>query len=82
MQQDSPPPSVVYRVRIGKDSFTCYGHLVREGGIVYAIGESADDGMFPPDRVRLEESDLELRRGDDGREYYFYHGFVMAPGYF
>jgi len=83
MPQEGENPAVVYRVRMGRHIFTCRGHLVWEGGIVYAIGESAEDeAFFPPDRVRLEESDLELVRDEDGREWYRYHGFVMAPGDF
>jgi hypothetical protein len=81
MAQDGTP--VVYKVRVFKDLFTCRGYLVWEGGVVYAIGESCDDdAIFPPDKVALEESDLELKTDDDGREWYLYHGFVMAPGYF
>lgn len=79
MAQDDQPPPVVFRVRAGRQAFTCRGHLVWEGGIVYAVGETADDGMFAPDRVRLEESDLELKHDDAGRPWYQYHGFVVVP---
>ncbi len=79
MAEDENPP-VVFRVRAGKDAYTCRGHLVREGGLVYAIGEDAENGMFAPDRVRLEESDLELRRDADGRAWYQYHGWVYLAG--
>ncbi len=79
MAQDNKHPQVVFRVRAGKQTFTCKGHLVWEGGIVYAIGETADDGMFAPDKVRLEESDLELKYDDSGQPWYQYHGFVFVP---
>ena len=62
-------PRVVFRVRVGKDAYTCRGHLVWEGGIVYAIPDPDDDSPFMPDRMRLEESDLELKR-DDAGDYY------------
>jgi hypothetical protein len=73
------PPRVVFRVRFGRDSYTCRGHLVWEGGIVYAIAEEMpDDCPFLPDRVRLEESDLELNHDDaTNRSWYQYHGFVF-----
>lgn len=83
MPDGTENPRVVYRARVGKDQFTCRGHLVWEGGIVYAIGESVDDDrFFPPDRVALEESDLELRHDPGaGGDYYVYHGFVVVPGF-
>jgi hypothetical protein len=80
MNEHSEHPPVVYRVRAGKYQFTCRGHLVWEGGIVYAIGESAEGDGFVPEKVRLEESDLELRHdGELGRDWYQYHGFVVVP---
>ena len=70
--------SVVFRVRVGKDAYTCKGHLVREGGIVYAVAdEMPDDCPYLPDRVRLEESDLELKHDDANGDYYQYHGLIF-----
>ena len=75
MEQNAP---VVFKIRFGRETFTCKGHLVWEGGIVYGIvDEIPDDCPFPPDRVRLEEQDLELRR-DPAGDYYQYHGFVVV----
>ena len=68
---------VVFRVRFGKEIFTCKGRLVRDRGATYAIvDEIPDDCPFPPDRVRLEEEDLELKQADAGA-FYQYHGFVF-----
>src|SRR4029077_17577390 len=61
MSDDHEHPPVVFRIRVGRQEFTCKGHLVWEGGIVFAVAESADDGAFLPEKVRLEESDLELK---------------------
>lgn len=78
MAQDEPS-SVVFRVRFGKEQFTCKGHLVREGGIVYAsIDEMPDDCPFPPDRVKLEEADLELKHDPVNGDYYQHHGFIFV----
>ena len=78
MQQEEPS-LVVFRVRFGREQFTCKGHLVREGGIVYAIvDEMPDDCPFPPDQVRLEESDLELKYDESGGVYYQHHGFIFV----
>ena len=78
MQQEEPS-SVVFRVRFGKEQFTCKGHLVREGGIVYAVvDEMPDDCPFPPNQVKLEESDLELKYDENGGAYYQHHGFIFA----
>ena len=73
-------PRVVFRVRVGRDVYTCEGHLVWEGGIVYAVVEEMpDDCPFVPDRLKLEESDLELKHDDaSNREWYQYHGFVVV----
>ena len=70
---------VVLRLRFGREQFTCRGHLVWEGGIVYAVIEEMPDLCpFPPDRVRLEESDLELKRDEATNSvWYEYHGFIM-----
>ena len=72
MPDDSEAPEVVFRVRYGRDQFTCRGHLVWEGGIVYAVPEMTDDdNFFVPERMPLEESDLELRHDKDtGRDWY------------
>ncbi len=77
---DGENAEVVFRVRFGREQFTCRGHLVWDGGIVYAIvDEMPDDCPFPPDRVKLEEDDLELRHdGETGRAFYQYHGFVFV----
>ena len=78
MQQEEPS-SVVFRVRFGREQFTCKGHLVREGGIVYAVvDEMPDDCPFPPAQVKLEESDLELKHDEDGSAYYQHHGFIFV----
>ena len=80
MSHDDEHPSVVFRVRVGRQEFTCSGHLVWEGGIVFAVADETDDGMFLPERVRLEESDLELKHDDElDRDWYQYHGFVVVP---
>jgi hypothetical protein len=80
MPQEGAPPAVVFRVRFGKEQFTCKGHLVWDRGIVYAVvDEIPDDCPFPPDRVRLEESDLELKHDDaGGPDWYQYHGFIFV----
>jgi hypothetical protein len=80
MPEEREPPAVVFRVRFGKELFTCRGHLVWEGGIVYAITEEMpDDCPFVPDRLKLEESDLELQHDDvTNRDWYQYHGFVVV----
>lgn len=76
---DQPPSRVVFRVRFGKDAFTCKGHLVREGGIVYGVVDEMPEGCpFPPDRVRLEESDLELKHDPETGPYFQYHGFIFV----
>lgn len=76
---DHPPSRVVFRVRFGKDAYTCKGHLVREGGILYAaVDEMPDDCPFPPDRVKLEESDLELKHDPENGDFYQYHGFIFV----
>jgi len=79
MPENGAPPAVVFRVRFGKDAFTCKGRLVREGGVAYAVVEEIpDDCPFPPDRVRIEEDDLELKPGDAGTpDWYEYHGFIF-----
>jgi hypothetical protein len=70
---------VVFRVRFGREQFTCRGHLVREGGIVYAVVEEMpDDCPFPPDRVKIEESDLELKHDAVNGDYYQHHGFIFV----
>jgi len=78
MSQDGPPPAVTFRVRFGKDQFACKGHLEWDRGIVHAVvDEIPDDCPFPPDRVRLDEGDLELKPGQDGApDRYEYHGFI------
>lgn len=82
MADRNAPPEVVFRVRVGPHQFTCRGHLVWEGGIVYAVAETTDDGPFVPEKVRIEESDLELRRDDERNcDWYQYHGFVVVPSY-
>ena len=77
MDQNAP---VVFKIRFGREIFTCKGHLVWEGGIVHAIvDEIPDNCPFPPDRVRLEESDLELMHDEEtGRDWYQYHGFIVV----
>ena len=80
MSDDAEGPPVVFKVRLGRQQFTCTGHLVWEGGLVYAVGEDADDGFYAPERVRLEESDLELKHDSEtGRDWYQYHGFIVLP---
>jgi hypothetical protein len=80
MSDDHEHPPVVFRIRVGRQEFTCKGHLVWEGGIVFAVAESADDGAFLPEKVRLEESDLELKHDAElGRDWYLYHGYVVVP---
>ena len=80
MSDDNEHPVVVFRVRVGRQEFTCRGYLEWEGGIVFAVADQTDDGMFLPERVRLEESDLELKHDDElGRDWYQYHGFVVVP---
>jgi hypothetical protein len=80
MAHDAEPPSVVFRVRLGREEFLCKGHLVWEGGIVFAIPDMSDDGFFVPEKVRLEESDLELKHdGETGRDWYQYHGCIYLP---
>jgi hypothetical protein len=80
MFEDGEYPPVVFRVKFGREQFTCRGRLTREGGIVYAIvDEMPDDCPFPPDRVKIEEDDLELKHDSKtGRDYYQYHGFVFV----
>jgi hypothetical protein len=80
MSGDDEPPSVVFRVRVGRQEFTCRGHLIWEGGIVFAVPEMADDGIFVPEKIRLEESDLELKHDSDlNLDWYQYHGYVVLP---
>ena len=80
MSDDHEHPSVVFRVRLGRQEFTCRGHLVWEGGIVFAVPDMDDDGIFVPEKVRLEESDLELKHDDElNRDWYQYHGFIVLP---
>jgi len=74
---DQLPTRVHFKVRIGKDVFNCKGQLVRDRGLVYAIPEPDDDSPFLPDRVSLEESDLELKQDPEGA-YYQYHGFIYV----
>ncbi len=79
MGEDRAPPVVIFRVRSSKDQFACKGHLEWDGGIVYAVVDEIPDDcpFFPPDRVRLEEGDLELKPGEEGiPDWYEYHGFV------
>jgi hypothetical protein len=72
------PRAVVFRVRFGKEQFTCKGRLVWEGGIAYAVAEEMpEDCPFVPDRIRIEESDLELKTSEAGApDSYEYHGFL------
>ena len=81
MSDDNEAPAVVFRVRYGRDQFTCRGHLLWEGGICFAIPDMTDDdNFFVPERVRLEESDLELKHDSEtGRDWYQYHGFIVLP---
>ena len=69
---------VVFRVKFGTETFTCKGTILRDRGVLYAtVDEIPDDCPFPPDRVRLEEEDLELKH-DSAGDYYQYHGFVFV----
>jgi hypothetical protein len=79
MSDDNEGPAVVFRVRVGRQEFTCRGRLVWEGGIVFAIPDDADNGFFVPEKVRLEESDLELKHDESGRDWYQYHGYIVLP---
>jgi hypothetical protein len=81
MSDENEPPSVIFRIRVGRQEFTCRGHLIWEGGIVFAVPEMADDdSMFVPEKVKLEESDLELKHDDElDRDWYLYHGYVVLP---
>ena len=36
-----------------------------------------DDCPFLPDRIRIEEGDLELKHDELGRDWYQYHGFIF-----
>ena len=39
-----------------------------------------DDSFFVPEKVKLEESDLELKHDDElNRDWYQYHGFIVLP---
>jgi hypothetical protein len=80
MFRDGEYPPVVFRVRVGREQFTLKGRLQREGGVVYAtVEEMPDDCPFLPDRIRLEEDDLELKHdAAGGEDYYQYHGWVVA----
>jgi len=70
---------VVFRVRFGKEIYTCKGLLARDRGALYAIvQEIPDDCPFPPDQVRLEEENLELKHDPDIGDYYQYHGFIFV----
>ena len=80
MSDDHEHPSVVFRVRLGRQEFTCRGHLVWEGGIIFAVPDMDDDSFFVPEKVKLEESDLELKHDDElDRDWYQYHGFIVLP---
>jgi hypothetical protein len=79
MPDNSEPPMVMFRVRSGRQVFMCRGRLVWEGGIVIAVTEEVEDGVFMPDRVRLEESDLELQHDDENGDWYLYHGLIFVP---
>ena len=80
MSDDVDAPLVVFRVRFGRQEFTCRGRLVWEGGIVFAVPDQSDSDFFVPERVRLEESDLELKHDDaTGGDWYQYHGFIVLP---
>lgn len=68
--EENPP--VVFTVRFGKEQFTCRGHLVDN-----SVDEMPDDCPFPPDRVKIEEGDLELKQDESGRDWYQYHGFIF-----
>jgi len=40
----------------------------------------AEDTSFVPEKVKLEESDLELKHDDElDRDWYQYHGFIVLP---
>ena len=72
-------PRVVFRVRVGKNDYTCKGYLMRDGGLVYGIpDETPQDCPFLPDRVRLEESDLELKHDAVDGDWYQYHGYIFV----
>ena len=75
-QQENP--RVVFRVRVGKDVYNCRGHLVWDRGLVYAIPEYDDNTPFLPDRISLEESDLELQHDAVNGDWYQYHGFIYV----
>ena len=78
MPQDRENAPVVFRVRFGREQFSCRGRLIWDGGIAYAVvDEMPDDCPFPPDRVKLEEEDLELVRDEANGDYYRYHGFIF-----
>lgn len=79
MPLDRENAPVVFRVRFGKEQFTCRGRLTWDRGIVHAvIDEMPDDCPFPPDRVKIEEDALELKRDPDtGDEWYEHHGFIF-----
>jgi hypothetical protein len=80
MFRDGEYPLVAFRVRVGREQFALKGRLLREGGVVYAtVEEMPDDCPFLPDRIRLEEDDLELRHDTEtDSDWYQYHGFVIA----
>ena len=42
------------------------------------VDEMPDDCPFPPDQVKLEESDLELKHDERGGAYYQHHGFIFV----
>jgi hypothetical protein len=80
MSDDEKHPSVVFRVRAGRQEFTCTGHLIWEGGIVFAVADMTDNSIFVPEKLKLEESDLELKHDDElDRDWYLYHGYVVVP---
>jgi len=79
MSDDAEAPLVVFRVRFGRQEFTCSGRLVWEGGIAFAIPDQSDSDVFVPERARLEESDLELKHDGENGDWYQYHGFIVLP---
>ena len=81
MSDNEQGPPVTFRVRYGRDTFACRGFLLWEGGICYAVADPADDySAYVPDRVRLEERDLELKHdAASGHQWYQYHGFIVVP---
>lgn len=80
MPDDEEHPSVVFRVRAGRQEFTCTGHLIWEGGIVFAVADMTDESIFVPEKLKIEESDLELKHDEESnRDWYLYHGFVVVP---